>query len=178
LALLTQYASFFISPFGEKSVTDELNAFLRTHRIINVDKKLIDGERGTGWVFIIEYASEGGNKNAPNAAQRIDYREVLNADEYALFDKLRNLRKELADKSGIPVYAVFTNDQLASMVKKPPKTSKDLLAISGIGEARVKQYGAAFLNLFSTEKPAVEKISAEKLSDGEQGADEKTELSF
>jgi len=33
MALLTQYASFFVSPFGEKSVTDELNVFLRSHRI-------------------------------------------------------------------------------------------------------------------------------------------------
>gem|GEM_PF-7103169 len=47
MALLTQYASFFISPFGEKSVTDELNAFLRSHRIVNVEKRLIDGERGS-----------------------------------------------------------------------------------------------------------------------------------
>jgi superfamily II DNA helicase RecQ len=152
LALLTQYASFFISPFGEKSVTDELNAFLRSHRIVNVEKKLIDGERGTGWVFIIEYGNEGGGaKNTSNTSQRIDYREVLSADEYALFDKLRNVRKELADKSGIPVYAVFTNDQLAGMVKKRPKTAKDLLSIAGIGEARVKQYGEAFLNIFASE---------------------------
>jgi superfamily II DNA helicase RecQ len=139
MALLTQYAGFFVSPFGEKSVTDELNAFLRSHRIVNVDKKLIDGERGTGWVFLIEYGT-GDGKNTPNTqTQRVDYREVLNAAEYALFDKLRNLRKELAEKSGIPVYAVFTNDQLAAMVKKPPKTAKDMLAIAGIGEARVKQ---------------------------------------
>jgi hypothetical protein len=41
MALLTQYAGFFVSPFGEKSVTDELNAFLRSHCIVNVDKKLI-----------------------------------------------------------------------------------------------------------------------------------------
>ena len=118
IALLTQYASFFISPFGEKSVTDELNAFLRSHRIVNVEKRLIDGERGTGWVFLVEYGTDGG-KNAQNSqTQRVDYREVLNADEYALFDKLRNVRKEIAEKSGIPVYAVFTNDQLAGMVKK------------------------------------------------------------
>jgi len=151
MAFLTQYASFYVSPFGEKSVTDELNTFLRSYRIINVEKRLIDGERGTGWVFLVEYGSENG-KNAPNApSQRIDYREVLNPAEYALYDKLRGLRKELADKSGIPVYAVFTNDQLASMVKKPPKTAKDLLSISGIGESRVKQYGEAFANLFLTE---------------------------
>ena len=117
MALLTQYVSFFVSPFGEKTVTDELNNFLRSHRIVNVEKRLIDGERGTGWVFLVEYGTEGG-KNASNASsQRIDYREVLNPVEYALFDKLRILRKEIAEKSGIPVYAVFTNDQLAGMVK-------------------------------------------------------------
>jgi superfamily II DNA helicase RecQ len=152
MSLLTQYASFFASPFGEKSVTDELNVFLRSHRIINVEKRLIDGERGTGWVFLVEYGGDGSvNKNAPNSSQRIDYRETLNPEEYALFDKLRKLRKEVAEKSGIPVYAVFTNDQLAAMVKKPPKTAKDLLAISGVGESRVKQYGEAFVNLLSNE---------------------------
>jgi len=36
MALLTQYTSFFVSPFGEQSVTDELNIFLRSHRIVNV----------------------------------------------------------------------------------------------------------------------------------------------
>ncbi|MDR2941213.1 MAG: HRDC domain-containing protein [Treponema sp.] len=153
MALLTQYTSFFVSPFGEKSVTDELNTFLRSHRIINVEKRLIDGERGTGWVFLIEYSGDAGaNKNAQGASQRIDYREVLNAEEYALFDKLRKLRKEAAEKSGIPVYAVFTNDQLAAMVKKMPKTAKDLLSISGIGEARVKQYGGIFLDIFLNEE--------------------------
>jgi len=86
----------------------------------------------------------------PNTSQRIDYREVLNADEHAIFEKLRILRKELAEKSGVPVYAVFTNDQLAAMIKKNPKTASDLLAIAGIGEARVKQYGEAFLNIFAT----------------------------
>jgi len=159
MALLTQYTSFFVSPFGEKSVTDELNSFLRSHRIINVEKKLIDGERGTGWLFLVEYGNEAG-KNSSNApSQRIDYREVLNPVEYALYDKLRNLRKGIAEKSGIPVYAVFTNDQLAGMVKNPPKTAKDLLSISGIGEARAKQYGEAFINIFLSGK---EETSNEK----------------
>jgi superfamily II DNA helicase RecQ len=106
-------------------------------------------------VFLIEYGTDGG-KNAPDSNRRIDYREVFNATEYALFDRLRHLRKELAEKSGIPVYAVFTNDQLAAMLKKPPKTTKDLLLIAGIGEARVKQYGEAFLNLFANEEQGIE----------------------
>jgi superfamily II DNA helicase RecQ len=93
----------------------------------------------------------------------VDYREVLNPVEYAFYDKLRGLRKQIAEKAGIPVYAVFTNEQLASMVKKSPKNAKDLLSISGVGDARVKQYGDEFVNLF--------------LAEG-QIQDEKAELSF
>ena len=153
MALLTQFATFYVSPFGEKSVTDELNSFLRSHRIVNVEKKLIDGERGTGWLFLVEYGNTDSKSSQSPPSQRVDYREVLNAAEYAVYDKLRVLRKEIAEKAGIPVYAVFTNDQLAGMIKKQPKTPKDLLSLPGIGESRVKQYGEAFLKQFAEGEP-------------------------
>jgi len=149
---MTQYAGFFISPFSEKSATDELNAFLKSHRIINVEKKLLDGERGTGWAFLIEYANNDGRPGgAAGQASRVDYREILGPAEYALYHKLRAARKDLAEKSGIPVYAVFTNDQLAAMAKKPARTLKELSAIPGVGEGRVKQYGQALLDVLAAE---------------------------
>ena len=148
MALLTQYASFFISPFGESSVTAELNQFLKSHRIINVEKKLTDGERGTGWLFLVEYGSD--EKNSTSApSPRVDYREVLSETEFALFDKLRNLRKEIAENQGIPVYAVFTNEQLAGMVKKCPKNEKEMRSIAGVGQGRVKQFGERFMRFFA-----------------------------
>ena len=120
MALLTQFASFFISPFGESSVCDELNHFLKSHRIVNLEKRLIDGERGTGWVFLVEYGTD--NKLQGSNKTRVDYREVLNEQKFAFFDHLRQIRKTTAEKHGVPVYAVFTNEQLASMVKKPPNS--------------------------------------------------------
>lgn len=45
MPLLTQFMTFFISPFSEPSATAELNNFLKSHRIINVEKRLIDGIR-------------------------------------------------------------------------------------------------------------------------------------
>jgi superfamily II DNA helicase RecQ len=162
MPLLTQYRSFFVSPFGEDSVCDELNAFLKSHRIVNVEKRLIDGERGTGWLFLVEYG--GDNKNRPSASSpRVDYREILNDQEYALFDKLRQLRRELAEKQGIPVYAVFTNDHLAGMIKSKAASLKDISKLPGAGEARVKQYGEAFLKILAEHTP---------------GADEAAEQSF
>jgi superfamily II DNA helicase RecQ len=99
----------------------------------------------------VEYGTDGRSQSNTQSQQRIDYREVLNESEYAVFDKLRNIRRELAEKQGIPVYAVFANDQLAGMVKKQPKTTRELQSIAGIGEARVKQYGDAFINFFINE---------------------------
>lgn len=149
MPLLTQFASFFVSPFGEVSVCDELNLFIRSHRIINLEKRLIDGERGTGWLFLVEYGAEVKVQQAANSQSRIDYREVLNEQEYALYDQLREVRKGISDKNGVPVYAVFTNEQLAAMVKKPPMSLRDILALPGVGDARVKQYGEFFLKVFS-----------------------------
>ncbi|HHU35981.1 MAG TPA: hypothetical protein GXZ47_01995 [Treponema sp.] len=148
MPLLTQYQTFFVSPFGEPSVCEELNHFLRAHRIINVEKRLVDGERGTGWLFLIEYSTVLKNE-AVQSKERIDYRAILNDQEFALFDRLRQLRKELADQHGVPVYVIFTNEHLATLVKKPPKTEKDLKELPNVGEARVKQYGAPFLKLFN-----------------------------
>ena len=154
MPLLTQFQTFFLSPFGEPSACEELNRFLRSHRIVNVEKRMVAatedgrGDRGTGWLFLIEYGQE--NKGAPQPAKdRVDYREILSEQEYALFDRLRQLRKETAEKHGVPVYAVFTNENLAAMVKSPPKTLPDLQKLNGVGEARVKQYGEPFLTLLA-----------------------------
>jgi superfamily II DNA helicase RecQ len=147
----TQYKTFFVSPFGEATVCDELNKFLKSNRIINVEKSLIDGERGTGWLFLIEYGAD--IRPTAGGSQHIDYREILSEQDYALFDKLRGLRKEVAEKQGLPVYAVFTNDQLAAMIKSKASTLKDLAAVPGIGESRIKQYGGQFLGLLGNNIP-------------------------
>jgi superfamily II DNA helicase RecQ len=147
MAFLTQFASFFISPFGEPTVCDELNKFLRSRRIVNVEKRLIDSERGTGWLFLVEYGEELKSQQ-PGGNARIDYRETLTQQEYVLFDKLRELRKTISEKQGVPVYAIFTNEQLANMAKSPPGSIKDFHSYSGVGEGRIKQYGEAFLGLF------------------------------
>ncbi|MDR1787307.1 MAG: HRDC domain-containing protein [Treponema sp.] len=157
MALLTQYRSFFISPFGEPSICDELNAFLKSHRIVNVEKRLVDGERGTGWLFLVEYGQEVKNSYSPQQGQsqpRVDYRDVLSDQDFALFDKARQLRKSLSEKQGLPAYAVFTNEQLAAMIKNKAKTVKDIASIPGVGDAKVRQYAGVFLKLIADHTPA------------------------
>jgi superfamily II DNA helicase RecQ len=49
---------------------------------------------------------------------RIDYREILPSEDFLVFVKLRDLRKQMAQAEAAPVYTIFTNDQLAEMVRR------------------------------------------------------------
>ncbi|MBR0238545.1 MAG: HRDC domain-containing protein [Thermoguttaceae bacterium] len=82
--------------------------------------------------------------------ESIDYKDVLSPTEFEMFSQLRDLRKELAQKEGIPVYSVCTNEQLAAMIQKRCDTIGTLKKIPGFGEAKADKYGAAFLKLLST----------------------------
>ena len=70
--------------------------------------------------------------------------EVTDEDE-RLFQRLRALRKQLADASHVPPYAVFSDATLRAMVRRRPTTSEELLSVSGVGKTKLERYGAVFL---------------------------------
>ena len=59
-------------------------------------------------------------------------------EEFDVFSQLRQLRKEMAEAEAVPVYALFTNEQLAQMVQRRCRTKSELLGIEGVGEAKVE----------------------------------------
>jgi ATP-dependent DNA helicase RecQ len=65
--------------------------------------------------------------------------------EEALFHQLKVLRKRLADERGVPAYVVFTDATLQAMARFRPQTPEHLLALSGVGNRKLEQYGEAFL---------------------------------
>ncbi len=75
----------------------------------------------------------------------VELREPSAAEE-RLFAHLRALRKELADRQGVPAYIVFGDATLREMAARRPGTDDELLAVNGIGEAKLKHYGTAFLD--------------------------------
>lgn len=62
-----------------------------------------------------------------------------------LFQKLRALRKRLADAQGVPAYIVFSDQVLWDMVEMRPSTPAQLLDVSGVGPAKLERYGEVFL---------------------------------
>jgi ATP-dependent DNA helicase RecQ len=68
-----------------------------------------------------------------------------------LFERLRALRRSLADAEGVPAYIVFSDAVLARMAAARPADESALLAISGVGPAKLARYGAAFLRALREE---------------------------
>ena len=66
-------------------------------------------------------------------------------DVPALFERLRALRKRLADEAGVPPYIVFSDATLRDMCAKLPATEDEFLDVSGVGATKLARYGAAFL---------------------------------
>ena len=61
-----------------------------------------------------------------------------------LFERLRALRKRLADEQGVPPYVIFSDRTLHEMASRKPTTPAEMLDIPGIGETKLARYGAAF----------------------------------
>lgn len=73
--------------------------------------------------------------------------KVLPPNEFSLFAKLRERRKELAQGAAVPPFTVATDAQLAEMAKIKEPSLAAIGAVDGIGESRLKAYGDAFLSV-------------------------------
>jgi ATP-dependent DNA helicase RecQ len=77
--------------------------------------------------------------------KRRDRTAALAPVDQSLFEELRELRKEIADELDLPPYVIFHDATLMQMAEERPTTEAALLAISGVGEAKLRRYGSAFL---------------------------------
>jgi ATP-dependent DNA helicase RecQ len=68
----------------------------------------------------------------------------ISCDE-VLFSRLRDLRKRLADERDVPAYIVFSDVALRQMARNYPANEREFARISGVGEKKLREYGAVFL---------------------------------
>jgi ATP-dependent DNA helicase RecQ len=78
---------------------------------------------------------------------RLAGRAGLAPAETARFERLRALRKRLADSEGVPAYIVFGDAVLVEMARELPRTRRAMLGITGVGRVKLERYGDAFLEL-------------------------------
>ena len=76
-------------------------------------------------------SASGGGQPPGGRLPKVDYKEVLKPEEFEVFSRLRDWRKTVAEQEGVPVYVVFTNEQLAEMVRKRVASKAELGGIEG-----------------------------------------------
>lgn len=91
---------------------------------------------------LVKFAPLAATADEP-AVRTKSKKEVLR-DE--LFERLRALRKKIADENNVPPYVVFNDTTLHEMAQEKPTNRPALLAISGVGAAKLENYGEAFIN--------------------------------
>jgi ATP-dependent DNA helicase RecQ len=93
-----------------------------------------------------EKPTRAGKKAASAAASA-----AVGSPEAQLFDKLRRLRKAIADEQGVPPYVVFSDATLQEMAAERPVNRVGMLGVSGVGMKKFETYGEAFIKLILEE---------------------------
>jgi ATP-dependent DNA helicase RecQ len=83
-------------------------------------------------------------KPMESAPTKVSHAGAITCDE-ALFERLRALRKRLADERGVPPYIVFSDVALRQMARNYPANEREFMRISGVGERKLAEFGQIFL---------------------------------
>lgn len=122
---------------------EELNHFLRSHRVVDIRKEMAMADGGNVWTFCITYLQATTNSVFGQARTgKIDYKDVLDEDAFKRFSVLRKIRKSIADEEAVPAYAVFTDAELAELSKQEMLTPETMQAVPGIGKKKIEKYAS------------------------------------
>lgn len=73
-----------------------------------------------------------------------------NPEDSELFERLRALRYELAEKQGVPPYVIFSDQTLHEMCSQLPDELEQMLEIKGVGQQKLAKYGQQFLTVLDS----------------------------
>jgi superfamily II DNA helicase RecQ len=151
------FAFFCISAAHPELEQQTLNDFCTQNAIINIEKQFVMCGVDSFWSICV--TARDSAERLPSIKEavatkvpirnKVDYKDVLPPADFERYVALRELRKQLAIEASVPVYGVMTNDQMAQCAQKQPLTLEALGTISGLGEARLRKYGAAILVLLT-----------------------------
>lgn len=144
-----QIKLFTIPIIGGERIAEDLNAFLCSKKILQVERRLVNQEQGAFWCFCVEYISD--QLVQEKGREKVDYRQVLDEASFRRFARLREIRKNVAAEEMAPPYVVFTDKELADLARFDPLTLANMQSVEGIGAKKIEKYGHHFLTAASGE---------------------------
>jgi len=98
-----------------------------------------------GNTALIMKFSKPKEKKAPVPKKKRKLAGDMDSGNWQLFEKLRELRLQIAKEEKVPPYIVFTDKTLVDMCVKKPEDQAQMLDVSGVGAAKLERYGERFL---------------------------------
>ena len=144
-----QFKIFTIPVADDGTAIEEMNCFLRSHKVLEVEQQLVSTKSSSQWHFCIKYLANARPDDKPQNASKIDYKEVLDEKTFAVFSVLREIRKKIAEEEGMPVYAVFTNEELAGIAALDELLPETIKKVKGIGEKKNERFGKRLVEQFN-----------------------------
>lgn len=137
-----QIKIFSIPIIGGEAINEDLNAFLRSKKVVQVESQLVSAGNGAFWVFCVKYSEDENSRQR----ERIDYREVLDESSFQRFAVMREIRRKLSREESVPAYTIFTDEELAELAKVEELTAAKMKRVKGVGEKKVERYGSYFIS--------------------------------
>lgn len=132
----------FTIPLSNAEASEaEVNAFIRGHRVLQIDRHFAS-EGGGYWTLFVEYMGGDPQDKVP-PAKRSDHRDVaatLPEEARAKYDRLKAIRRTIAAQESLPAYLIFTNEELAVLAQMPALNEETTKHVKGIAPKRLGDY--------------------------------------
>jgi len=117
-----------VANYSVLKLTDEARPLLRGEATLELAKPRI---------------RETSRRKTPRSAIHLDDNDL------PLFNRLRELRKEIASQQGVPPYVIFGDASLIEMSQRRPRNEHEFLEITGVGRVKLERHGATFLEIIA-----------------------------
>lgn len=140
----------FTIPIGDSGAAiAEMNSFLRSHKALDVEKHFYHSEQGATWCFCVRYIESSNTVGEKPPYTKTDYKNLLDEKTFAVFSRLREIRKKIAAEEAVPAFAIFTDEELSGIAKLETITAETMKTVKGIGDKKMERYASRFLSLLN-----------------------------
>lgn len=141
--------NYWKSIIRQATVQDFLTKDIETYGVLKISEKgqrVIDGKHKEP--FLIAEDREYNLEQIKSDSEKVEVQSGGGLDQN-LFNQLKELRKKVAKKHGIPPYTVFMDPSLEDMTTQYPITVEEIGKVYGVGEGKAKKYGKEFADFIS-----------------------------
>jgi superfamily II DNA helicase RecQ len=146
-----QFKKFIVSVQDNGAEEEELNKFLRSHRVLKVDSCFVPNDGY--WAFLVNYQEGDPTYASPVSRSNTEKpapEKELTPEQHLRYQKFVEVRLALSKQERVRAFMVFTNAELIKIAKMEAPTVAQIAAIHGVGTERAAKYGQPLIDALAS----------------------------